>query len=306
MLNPVWLRTLGAVVELGSFADAARLLGYSPSAVSQQMSRLERAIDRPLFTRDRRGVVPTSAAIRLAERATPLLDMLANLDQSEDAGVGVTQLRIGVCADALRYARPALRRLAESGAPLSLSMTVRESTVLVDEIAAGSLDVALVCRYHLVPRTWPGQVATWPLADEPLGVLVPAGHPVAARPSVTFAGLRDEWWITGPETGDEFSHLQRSCATAGFSPRVAARAEDRDTARELVLNGLGVTLVPAAVEPPPGLVAVPVTGPACRRIEVVHSVADNSAATVGFVLCLRESARPSTSEGRGAAALPGQ
>ena len=174
--------------------------------------------------------------------------MLANLDQSEDAGGGVTQLRIGVCTDALRYAR---NRRCDGSPRRCATVTVDDRAgvhVLVDEIAAGSLDVAVVCRYNLVPRTWPGQVATWPLADEPLAVLVPAGHPVAARPSVTFAGLRDEWWITGPETGDEFSHLQRSCATAGFQPRVAARAEDRDTARELVLNGVGVTLVPAAVE----------------------------------------------------------
>ncbi|MGA6161948.1 LysR family transcriptional regulator [Amycolatopsis magusensis] len=299
MLNPVWLRTLGAVVELGSFADAARLLGYSPSAVSQQMSRLERAIDRPLFNRDRRGVVPTAAAIRLAERATPLLDMLANLDQSEDAGGGVTRLRLGLCAGGLRYARPALRRLAASSSPLALSVVAGESTELVDGITSGSLDVAVVSRYELVPRVWPGKVATWPLADEPLAVLVPPGHRVAGEASVTFRGLRDEWWVAGPEAGDEFRHLQRACAAAEFQPRVAACVEDRDTAAELARDGVGVALAPAAAAVPAGLVAVRVAGPAGRRIEVVHAVADNSAATVGFVLCLREhGAHPSTTDSR--------
>jgi DNA-binding transcriptional LysR family regulator len=293
VLNPVWLRTLRAVIELGSFADAARQLGYTPSAVSQQMSRLERSIDTPLFKRDRRGIVSTPAAIRLAERATPLLDMLANLDLSDDAAGTITQLRIGICAGGLRYARRALRQLAEDGTQVALSMTTGESTQLVDQVNSGALDVAVVCRYNLVPRIWPGQLASWPLADEPLAVLVRSGHPVAGQPSATLTDVRNEWWITGPKTGDDNSCLLRSCAAAGFEPRVVARVQDRDTARELVLAGVGVTLVPAGADPPdesdssPGVVSVPLIGPTFRRIEVVHIAADRSAATAAFVAGLR-------------------
>lgn len=293
MLNPVWLRTLRAVIELGSFADAARELRYSPSAVSQQMSRLERAADRALFKRDKRGIVPTPAAIRLAERAAPLLDMLANLDVSEDAGGDVVHLRIGICADGMRYVRPALRQLADNGPQVHLSVIVGESRHLIDEIVAGTLDVALVCRYNLVPRIWPSQVTNWPLADEPLAVLLPYGHPVAAQPSVTLADIQNEWWITGPETGDEVSCLLYSCAAAGFQPRVAARVQDRDTARELVMDGVGITLVPACAEQTDalaGVVAVRLVGPTFRRIEVAHAIGVDSAATVDFVACLRENA----------------
>jgi DNA-binding transcriptional LysR family regulator len=284
---------LRAVVEHGSFADAARQLRYSPSAVSQQMSRLERAAERPLFKRDRRGVVPTAAAIRLAERAAPLLDMLANLDLVDDTSEDVTCLRAGICADGLPYARPALRQLAEPGLALLLSITTGESRYLVEEVVSGTLDVALVCRYNLVPRIWPSQVTKWALADEPLAVLVPKAHPIAARQSATLAEVRDEWWITGQEDGDEFSCLQAASAAVGFQPRVAARVQDRDSARELVLAGVGVTLVPASVELPDslaGLVAVRLVGPTRRRIEVVYAASEVSAATAAFVACLRHNA----------------
>lgn len=59
MLNPLHLRTLESVLRNGSFAHAARSLGYSGSAVSQQISALERQVRAPLFERDAHGVRPT-------------------------------------------------------------------------------------------------------------------------------------------------------------------------------------------------------------------------------------------------------
>jgi DNA-binding transcriptional LysR family regulator len=313
MLNPVWLRTLQAVVEVGSFADAARHLGYTPSAVSQQMSRLERNIDTPLFIRDGRRVIPTSAAIRLAERATALLAMLSSLDLTDDTGDDVTPLRLGTCARGLHYIRPALRQLAEDSAHVALSMTTGESPQLVEDVAAGALDVAVVCRYNLVPRIWPGQVVSCLLANEPLAVLLPAGHPLA-QPWTTISDMRHEWWITGPEASDESTSLLRSCAAAGFQPRVAARVQDFEAAVELVLNGFGVTVVPATVELPAeacGVVSVPMAGLTFRSIEVVHAASDDSSATETFMASLYPQARgrstvaSGTEGGRRMLGLPG-
>jgi DNA-binding transcriptional LysR family regulator len=291
MLNPVWLRTLRAVVELGSFADAARRLGYTPSAVSQQMSRLERSIDTPLFLRDRRGMIPTSAAIRLAERAAGLLDLLADLDQADVTENDKTNLRIGICSGGLQYARPALGRLVADDARVLLSTASGESTKLVDEIVRGILDAAIVCRYQVVPRIWPSQIVSWPLADELPAVLLPVTHPAAYHRSVALADVRDEWWVTGPETNDESVCLRLSCAAAGFQPRVAARVHDRCMAMELVSNGFGISLVSGTDLPdmPAGVVAVPLAGHAFRRIEVVHATSAVSAVTMTFVANLRHS-----------------
>jgi DNA-binding transcriptional LysR family regulator len=136
--EPAWLRTLRSVVEVGSFAAAARLLGYTPSAVSQQMSRLERSMDVPLFKRDRRAVTPTGAAIRLAARATPLLNMLSNLDLPETADEAATPLRIGTCSGGLVHVGPTLRHLTENGSLIDLLLLAAESIALVDNLIAGN------------------------------------------------------------------------------------------------------------------------------------------------------------------------
>jgi DNA-binding transcriptional LysR family regulator len=291
MLNPVWLRTLRVVVEARSFAAAARQLGYTPSAVSQQMSRLERSVDTPLFRRDRRGIVPTSAAVRLAERAAPLLDMLSNLDSADDPDDGAANLlRLGACPGGLRYVRPALRQLAEESARIALSMTAG-SRQLVEDVASGILDVAVVCRCNLVPGAWPGEVISSPLAEEPLAVLLPAEHPLAGQAWITLSELRHEWWITGPEAGDDSACLLRSCLADGFQPLVVARVAGRDAATELVADGLGVSLVPMNVDgltDSTGVVSVPVVGPAFRCIELVHAVTGYTATTAGFISRLHQ------------------
>lgn len=73
MLNTLHLRTLIVVLRTGSFAEAARQLGYTGSAVSQQMASLERAVKMSLFERDAHGIRPTPAAGFLAQRAQEVL-----------------------------------------------------------------------------------------------------------------------------------------------------------------------------------------------------------------------------------------
>ena len=73
MLNPVHLRTLVEVVKTGSFAEAARRLGYTSSAVSQQISAFERAVGVTLFEREAHSIRPASAALLIADRGGELL-----------------------------------------------------------------------------------------------------------------------------------------------------------------------------------------------------------------------------------------
>lgn len=81
MINPVHLRTLQAVLSTGSFATAARELGYTSSAVSQQMHARDRATDVLLFERGAQGIRPTSAAHLLAERMRSTLVAFDELER---------------------------------------------------------------------------------------------------------------------------------------------------------------------------------------------------------------------------------
>ena len=69
MIDPAALRALSLIADTGSVAGAADTLGITPSAVSQQIKRLEAALDVPLLSRAGRGVVLTAAGHSLAAAA---------------------------------------------------------------------------------------------------------------------------------------------------------------------------------------------------------------------------------------------
>ncbi len=109
MLNPLHLRTLTTVLQTGSFAVAARRLGYTPSAVSQQIAALERAVRLPLFEREARIIRPTPAATFLATRGQEVLAALGALQDDvrglADGAIGT--IRLGSFPTASQHLLPA-------------------------------------------------------------------------------------------------------------------------------------------------------------------------------------------------------
>ena len=98
MVNPIHLKTLLEVIRHGSFAAAAVHLGYTASAVSQQMSALERETGTTLFERSARAAVPTEAAVVMSRHAAKVLtDMDALLAAAARAEAGTEhELRLGI------------------------------------------------------------------------------------------------------------------------------------------------------------------------------------------------------------------
>src|SRR5690606_19268658 len=80
MLDPHRLRMFAAVVAAGSVHQAAANLGYTPSAVSQQLAALQRETGLRLMERNGRGIVPTATGRLLADEAAAVLERLAALD----------------------------------------------------------------------------------------------------------------------------------------------------------------------------------------------------------------------------------
>jgi DNA-binding transcriptional LysR family regulator len=113
-LKPTHLRALAEVVRTGSFAEAAQALGYTPTAVSQQVAALERSLGVRLVVREPHRICCTPAAVRLAERARHALEVLATLaDDARALARGQSgRLRIGTALDpAAGLLAPTLRRL---------------------------------------------------------------------------------------------------------------------------------------------------------------------------------------------------
>lgn len=284
MLNPVHLRTLTTVIRSGSFANAARLLGYTSSAVSQQIASLERAVGMQLFERQTHSVHPTSAAMFLAERSRPVLAALGEL---EDDVTGLSsgqlgRLRLGSFPTASEFLLPtAMAALVESHPGVSIKLDEGEPNELLPLLQDAELDAAVVYRYDLVPHRWPRNITARHLIEEELVLLLPESHRLAGRKNVPWSELDNETWISSQENTSGYRCLTRLAAGVGIVPSVAYRSNDYDVVRSFVGAGLGIALVPAlGVLPQEGVVRSHIEGVAARRrISVVwRPIGKNSSA----------------------------
>lgn len=296
MLNPVHLRTLIAVLRTGSFADAARHLGYTGSAVSQQIAALERAVKMPLFERDARSIRATAAAEILASRAHHALASLDALHEDVQEMVlgSLGRIRIGSFPTASQGLLPkALAMFKQDFAKVEILLDEGEPNELIALLLDGEVDITLVYHYDLVPRRWPKELKATTLLNEELVLLLPAGHRLVGREELRLTDLVDETWVSTREATAGALCLLRTCANAGFQPLIDFRTNDYDAIRSFVRSGLGIALVPALshVEAP-GVVAINLDDITARRHVVVLHRSGNPNATVDAVLAaLRKAAK---------------
>jgi DNA-binding transcriptional LysR family regulator len=242
------LRALQAVVETGSVSAAAELLSYSPSAVSQQMSALERETGVQLFERVGRGVRPTDAAMLLCEHATRLL---ASIQDAEDALAALAsghsgRIRLGAFPTAGSSLVPgALAAFQALHPKVALDLVVLEGDDGIVRLRSGSIDVLVA-----VEPMSPGNAADDDLVHrhllaDPFRVVLPRTHPLAAQQSVDLALLASERWIgiSAFPSSCEFV-IESACTQAGFRPVYAIEADEYPTAQGFVAAGLGVAFVP--------------------------------------------------------------
>jgi DNA-binding transcriptional LysR family regulator len=248
MVQPAQLRALTAVLETGSFAKASRRLGLSPAAVSQQIAALERALDLELFERSARAASPSPAASALGLSARRVLHQLEAFEQEAQAirkaARGVVRIGSFPTASA-RLLPPALARLQAAGPGVEVLLDEAEPADLLLGVEVGSLDLALVYHYDLLPRRSPSSVSERLLLRESLILLT---HPRQHRPrsrSEGLAGLADADWIASREGTEGARCLLRLGQMFGFTPRITQRSNDYAVVRGLVAAGLGVAVIPA-------------------------------------------------------------
>lgn len=301
MLNPVHLQTLITVLRTGSFADAARELGYTGSAVSQQIARLERSAKVMLFDRSARSITPTPAAELLASRSREVLAVIRDL---EDDVLAIAKgrlgtLRVGSFPTASERLLPvAFRNFLESQPQVTIRLGEAESDELIGQLLDGQIDVALVYHYDLVPRSVPGEVWRVPLLEEDLQLLAPDSHPLAGRKSLSWGELSTQTWITTRQSTAGAECLRRLCARANFEPQIGFRSNDYDVVREFVRSGLGLALVPSlcggAIE---GTTALPNENVEVhRRVSVLHRSEGLNPVVSGFLTALHKAAAEISSD----------
>jgi DNA-binding transcriptional LysR family regulator len=276
MIDLPALASLRAVASHGSVVAAAEALGFTPSAVSQQVKRLERQTGVPLLERVGRGVMLTRHGRHLVDEGSRLLTDLEQVEAGlhRQAGTVAGHLRVAAFSTAMRgLVAPALRELRTAYPDLSLTLSEREPWETVDLVASGQVDLGVVHSWGDVSLAIPDHLATTPLAADVADVIVAAGHPLAGRGRVTPHDLVDEDWIATPEGTICRQWLTRMYDGTGRLPRIAHQSMEFQSHLALVAAGLGIALVPRLGREPlgPGLVAVLAHDPVpTREIVAVH------------------------------------
>ncbi len=228
------------VARLGSITEAARRLRFTQSAVSRQIGTLEAELGVKVFDRLPRGVALTDAGRALLPHADGILDRLRT---ARDAVGGETQrLRVGAFPTAVASLVPrALARFRTAYPHVGLSLVEGLTPALLERLAAGDADVAVVSSFRSGPIDG-GRFALHHLLDERLLVAVPRDHRLAGRDEVRLADLAGDAFIAGSATAEET--LLRATLPTGFRPRVDIVAAEWLGKLGCVAAGLGVALVP--------------------------------------------------------------
>lgn len=271
--DPRRLAFLLAVHRAGGVLAAADLLHVTPSAVSQQIARLEAEEGYAVLDRGPRGVTLTAAGRVLADAAERIETELIEARQAIAAlGEGVTgRVKLGAFQTAIRaVVAPTLTRLAEEHPGVEVDVREHEPAEAQRMLRAGDLDVVLLERDVDVDAPAPRGAHDVPLLDEPWRLVVPASMPTPER----IDDLRDAWWL-GPEAGTAADRaLRRLSRTLGATLATRHAYFDFDTALALVAAGQGVAMLPAlALQGGEGLEGVDVVGLAglgSRRLVLRH------------------------------------
>ncbi|NUR88405.1 MAG: LysR family transcriptional regulator [Nonomuraea sp.] len=270
MLDVARLRVLVAVARHGSLTHAAAALSYTTSALSQQISVLEREAGARLLERHARGVRLTEAGRALVRHAETVLAEL-RAAESTLAAIGQAEggrLRFASFTTANATLMPrAVRAFMTAHPGVEVELVEADTDEALAALHAHELDLALVYEFPVVPLVVPPGVETEPLLVDPLHVLLPAGHHLAGRRRIGLRELAEERWIQGVHHGSTLDVLPRACRQAGYEPRIAFRTDDQMTVRGLVAAGLGVALAPYLTleATGPDLVARPLNEPALTR-----------------------------------------
>ncbi|WP_265520340.1 LysR family transcriptional regulator [Oerskovia flava] len=271
------LRMIVTVAEHGSVTKAAATLGIAQPALTAQLNRIDRVLGGCVFTRDQRGARPTALGQLVLSRARVLLPAMAALE--DDARRLVNRrwdhgapLRVGTVSTAIAGLFVNRVVTALPGTRVSIVSSASADDIAL-EVAAGTLDVALVGLCADAPPPSARGVVWRQVCVDPVFVLLAAGHPHAERTAVDLADLADEVWLHAPGSGCFERCFASECARAGFSPTGLSEV-DRAACVDQVRAGHAVALVQPVFPETPGVRAVPLAGSPLRWAQYVGWHAD--------------------------------
>ncbi|MGE8689224.1 MAG: LysR family transcriptional regulator [Achromobacter sp.] len=243
------LRYFVATAEAQHFTRAAEQLGMAQPPLSQQIRQLEQEVGTPLFDRTGRGVALNDAGRAFLACAQDILQraQAAVLAAQRAARGEIGELTLGFTESAsFNGVVTELIRLYRQRYPdVEMTLSQGDSETLVAQLRGGAIDAAFV----RPPFALDGGLAFIELAQEPLVVALPLGHPLARRKRLAPADLaRERFILYSRKSGYGLSaDIMAACRQHGLSPQIGQRAPQLSSAVNLVAAGMGVAVVPASL-----------------------------------------------------------
>ncbi|KGM32674.1 hypothetical protein P409_20075 [Inquilinus limosus MP06] len=255
-INLMQLRAFHAVATQASFTLAARTLGLTQPTLSQSVKALEERYGVLLFERSSRRVQPTEMGRRLFRLTTRLFDTEQEaatlLEGSAQLARGLLQLG----ADSPYYVMPLIAEFDRRHPQVEIRLSIGNAGAVLEDLSEARLDVALLSnppvdpRFHIVP-----------LYRDPVRLMLPDGHPLAAGDSVPVAALAGQRLVMR-ETGSMTRRtVERGLAEAEIAPGALFEVMGREAVQEAVALGLGLGFISAGeIRPDPRIAVRPLAG----------------------------------------------
>jgi DNA-binding transcriptional LysR family regulator len=243
-LSLTQLATLQAFVRTGTLAAAADSLGYTPGAVSQHVSALEKALETRLVERSGRQLVLTDAGRVLAEYADRILavEQEARHALTSVEGRVAGPLVVGTWGStAAGLLAPVVARLAGSFPDVALRSREVDLDLAAAAVRHGEVDVAFGLDYPDAPMPRDDAISVIALHEEEFGIAVRPGTTRSRGVGIETLAQLD--WILPPPTSQYGQALRSGFRRRGFEPRVVHEVTDTAASLHLAAAGLGATVV---------------------------------------------------------------
>ncbi|RFA07584.1 LysR family transcriptional regulator [Subtercola boreus] len=266
-VNLEQLRSFVEVAQRGNFTRAAEHLHLAQPSLSRQIAALEQDLGAELFARARGGSTLTVAGESLLPLARR---MLADADSvrrelAELAGLERGRVRLGATPTlCISLVAEVLSTFHAAHPGIELHLSEHGSRRLLDELAAGELDLALITTSDAASAD---RFTVSPLLAEELVVISSAASPpVTGRSSIRLADVAALPQIVFSSSYDLRATTDDAFSAAGLAPDVVLEGAEMDAVLRFVERGLGVAIVPAMVLiDRPGLRSVRLAAPALTR-----------------------------------------
>lgn len=282
------LRMLREVSSRGTIAAAAEGLGYTPSAVSQQLSSIEKITGVAVLERVGRNVQLTDAGRELVAHADVVLAELeraqAALERVRSHAAGV--IRIGLSESMASRILPPLLALCRTDHPELQIRTEEMSSERsgIEAVRSGELDACFTVNSAHAPVR--DGVVFFGICKDWFRAVVPADAPFSDP--VRLLDLADEPFIAAPMRDSCGQLVRRHCGDAGFEPDVVHEIDDYPATLNVVAAGAGVALVPdlGLARRPEGIRVLDPVKPFYRLVELAYRESSGDRPAIRAILAM--------------------